>query len=362
MLDPDLIERIRTIFLHDQPYVSIAEATALLGWSRNEMTVAIRRAKSSRSTRVRGKRSGARTSRRKRSSCGRSRRSKKRSDRKRRALFPKRSARASCGHACRGTNWPCCSTSPSANRRRSAAFSRASSTTWPPHARKSSRRQSRASVPRLRGLSRKKRSSLRSAKHLQHRIHPTRDRINATRGRIDAICARMNATGDRMHATGDRMNPIPPFSAFTGIGSGRNSNTFVKCIVRRCGLSAGRRVTGSGQVTISPALQDFESDENMDVSTLLRLFTLRLTPGVGLLIAGYAGTQAAWEGTFISRSTTPHVGTLVVAAALLALAAVPILSAWEMYRYRFLQPIAQTTVAVWLLMRTAEPIMRFTNG
>lgn len=41
MLDPDLIERIRTIFLHDQPYVSIADATALLGWSRSEMTAAI---------------------------------------------------------------------------------------------------------------------------------------------------------------------------------------------------------------------------------------------------------------------------------------------------------------------------------
>ena len=42
MLDPDLIERICTIFLHDQAYVSITEAMALLGWSRNEMTVAIR--------------------------------------------------------------------------------------------------------------------------------------------------------------------------------------------------------------------------------------------------------------------------------------------------------------------------------
>lgn len=39
--------------------------------------------------------------------------------------------------------------------------------------------------------------------------------------------------------------PYSMFSAFMGIGSGRNSNTFVKCIGRRCGLSAGRRVTGS---------------------------------------------------------------------------------------------------------------------
>ena len=41
MLDPDLIERIRTIFLHERPSVSIAEAAALLGWSRVEMNRAI---------------------------------------------------------------------------------------------------------------------------------------------------------------------------------------------------------------------------------------------------------------------------------------------------------------------------------
>src|SRR5436305_8898614 len=41
MLDQDLINRIRSIFLHPRPHVSIAEATALLGWSRAEMTQAI---------------------------------------------------------------------------------------------------------------------------------------------------------------------------------------------------------------------------------------------------------------------------------------------------------------------------------
>jgi hypothetical protein len=41
VLDPDLIERIRTIFLHEQPSVSIGDATALLGWSRVEMNRAI---------------------------------------------------------------------------------------------------------------------------------------------------------------------------------------------------------------------------------------------------------------------------------------------------------------------------------
>jgi hypothetical protein len=41
MLDPDLITRIRTIFLHQRPHVSIAEATVLLGWSRGEMSSAI---------------------------------------------------------------------------------------------------------------------------------------------------------------------------------------------------------------------------------------------------------------------------------------------------------------------------------
>jgi hypothetical protein len=41
MLDQDLINRIRTIFLHQRPHVSIAEATVLLGWSGGEMSRAI---------------------------------------------------------------------------------------------------------------------------------------------------------------------------------------------------------------------------------------------------------------------------------------------------------------------------------
>jgi hypothetical protein len=41
MLDQDLINRIRTIFLDQRPHVTIAEATVLLGWSRGEMSQAI---------------------------------------------------------------------------------------------------------------------------------------------------------------------------------------------------------------------------------------------------------------------------------------------------------------------------------
>jgi hypothetical protein len=41
MPDQDLINRIRTIFLHQPPSVTIAEATVLLGWSRGEMSTAI---------------------------------------------------------------------------------------------------------------------------------------------------------------------------------------------------------------------------------------------------------------------------------------------------------------------------------
>ena len=41
MLDPDLINRIRSIFLQQRPHVRIAEATVLLGWSRGEMSGAI---------------------------------------------------------------------------------------------------------------------------------------------------------------------------------------------------------------------------------------------------------------------------------------------------------------------------------
>ena len=35
-------ERIRAIFLHEQPHVTIDEAARLLGWSRTEMNRAIR--------------------------------------------------------------------------------------------------------------------------------------------------------------------------------------------------------------------------------------------------------------------------------------------------------------------------------
>jgi len=41
MPDQDLINRIRTIFLHQRPHVTITEATVLLGWSRGEMSQAI---------------------------------------------------------------------------------------------------------------------------------------------------------------------------------------------------------------------------------------------------------------------------------------------------------------------------------
>ena len=42
MLDPALIQRIRAIFLHHEPRVTIAEAAGMLGWSRAEMNAAIR--------------------------------------------------------------------------------------------------------------------------------------------------------------------------------------------------------------------------------------------------------------------------------------------------------------------------------
>jgi predicted transcriptional regulator len=41
MLTPDLTERIRTIFLHPHSFVSIDDATSLLGWSRDQMREAI---------------------------------------------------------------------------------------------------------------------------------------------------------------------------------------------------------------------------------------------------------------------------------------------------------------------------------
>ena len=42
MLEREVMERIRTIFLHQRPHVSIASATSLLGWTRRQMSEAIR--------------------------------------------------------------------------------------------------------------------------------------------------------------------------------------------------------------------------------------------------------------------------------------------------------------------------------
>src|SRR5881394_261704 len=41
MLEPDLISRIRHIFLQPGAHVSIMQATRLLGWSRRQMSEAI---------------------------------------------------------------------------------------------------------------------------------------------------------------------------------------------------------------------------------------------------------------------------------------------------------------------------------
>ena len=41
MTNPELVQRIRTIFLQERSFVSIAEAAMLLGWPRGEMRAAI---------------------------------------------------------------------------------------------------------------------------------------------------------------------------------------------------------------------------------------------------------------------------------------------------------------------------------
>lgn len=42
MPDPDLIQRIRAIFLHHRERVTLSEAADMLGWSRAEMNAAVR--------------------------------------------------------------------------------------------------------------------------------------------------------------------------------------------------------------------------------------------------------------------------------------------------------------------------------
>jgi hypothetical protein len=71
MLDPVLIERIRTIFLHDRQYVTIAEAAEMLGWTAAEMKAQIRNGASSRSGLAVARRSSFVMSRQRRSTAGR---------------------------------------------------------------------------------------------------------------------------------------------------------------------------------------------------------------------------------------------------------------------------------------------------
>ncbi|MGH9418671.1 MAG: hypothetical protein ACRD3J_01760 [Thermoanaerobaculia bacterium] len=40
-LESAIIDRIRHIFLHPRPHVSISQATGLLGWTRRQMIEAI---------------------------------------------------------------------------------------------------------------------------------------------------------------------------------------------------------------------------------------------------------------------------------------------------------------------------------
>jgi hypothetical protein len=42
MVEPDVINRIRAIFLHPEPRVTVAEATHMLGWSSGRMNEAMR--------------------------------------------------------------------------------------------------------------------------------------------------------------------------------------------------------------------------------------------------------------------------------------------------------------------------------
>jgi hypothetical protein len=42
MLESDVLDRIRAIFLHPRPHVDLSEATALLGWSGHRMREAIK--------------------------------------------------------------------------------------------------------------------------------------------------------------------------------------------------------------------------------------------------------------------------------------------------------------------------------
>jgi hypothetical protein len=38
MTEPDVIDRIRSIFLHERPHVTLADATVFLGWTRGDMS------------------------------------------------------------------------------------------------------------------------------------------------------------------------------------------------------------------------------------------------------------------------------------------------------------------------------------
>jgi uncharacterized protein RhaS with RHS repeats len=69
--------------------------------------------------------------------------------------------------------------------------------------------------------------------------------IGGTSGSWREDCTPNGAAGDCIQRAFEQYpaENYSEVSAPLGIGSGRNSNTFVKCLARKCGLSAGPRVT-----------------------------------------------------------------------------------------------------------------------
>lgn len=94
-----------------------------------------------------------------------------------------------------------------------------------------------------------------------------------------------------------------------------------------------------------------------------RLFSLRLSPTIFLLILGYVCMQAGYEDTFVGRMVTNfRVATWMffLFSWLLPLTAIPI-AIYQLVRYRSLQHLLEIGLAVWFLVEALQGVVKSTG-
>lgn len=93
---------------------------------------------------------------------------------------------------------------------------------------------------------------------------------------------------------------------------------------------------------------------------LRRLFAVRLTPSMFLLLGSYLCLQAAYNDTFVGRAVTSvrvSVWLTFFFSWLLPLLAIPI-ALFQLARHRSLQHVLEIGLSVWLLYLAFDQIVQ----